>query len=674
MAAPAAVKMEIEQLRQDLEGHNYKYYVLDSPSIPDAEYDRLLRRLESLEQDYPELVTPSSPTQRVGAKPADGFAEVSHEIPMLSLANAFSDEEVMEFDQRVRKRLEMEKVIYAVEPKLDGLAVSILYEHGELVRAATRGDGQTGEDVTLNVRAIRSVPLKLRCEPAPARFEVRGEVLMTKAGFDALNRQQTEAGAKLYVNPRNAAAGSLRQLDPAISAERPLEFFAYSVGVVDGAELPRSHFDVLQMIADCGLRVSPERSCVDGASGLVDAYQALLRQRDDLPYEIDGVVCKVNDLALQARMGFVSRAPRWALARKFPAQEEMTVVEGIDVQVGRTGAVTPVARLKPVFVGGVTVSNATLHNKAEIERLDVRVGDTVIIRRAGDVIPEVVSVVPEQRPQESEAYEFPDRCPVCDSDVVYDEGGIIGRCSGGLYCQAQVKESIKHFVSRRAMDIEGLGSKLVDQLVDDGRIENVADIFGLSAEELADMERMAEKSANNLVAAIDKSRRTTLPRFLFALGIPQIGETTAGQLAAWFGDLDSIQNADLEQLQGVPDIGPIVAENVQEFFCQAHNLEVISRLLEAGINWPAVEKVSTGGVLQGKTIVLTGTLSSMGRSEAKEKLMALGAKVTSSVSKKTDCVIAGADPGSKVEKAEKLGVLVLDEAGLERLLNGGVLE
>jgi DNA ligase (NAD+) len=668
MASPKVIK-EIEALREQIEAHNYKYYIEDDPGITDAEYDRLLRQLEDLEKIYPELVTDTSPTQRVGVKPENGFAEVEHALPMLSLANAFTDEEVEEFDERLRKRIEVDSITYAVDPKLDGLAVSIIYEYGHLVRAATRGDGHTGEDVTLNVRAIRSVPLRLLATNPPARLEVRGEVLMTKQGFEHLNQQQTANGGKLYVNPRNAAAGSLRQLDPAISAERPLDFYAYSVGVVDGINLPATHSEVLTLLSSLGLRVNPERVTTTGVSGLIQAFNELGDQRESLPYEIDGVVYKVDSLALQERLGFVSRAPRWALARKFPAQEEMTVVKAISVQVGRTGAITPVARLKPVFVGGVTVSNTTLHNNEEIRRLDVRVGDTVVVRRAGDVIPEVVRVVTEYRPDDTQAYAFPTHCPVCESDVVYDEGGVIARCSGGLFCTAQVKESIKHFVSRRAMDIEGLGSKLVDQLIETGTIKNVADIFSLSLDSLVALDRMAEKSAQNVLDAIDKARNTTLPRFLFALGIPQIGETTAAQLASAFGTLDAVKVASVESLQGVQDIGPIVALNVVEFFREQHNLEVIDRLISADIKWPDVAVMATDGVLTGKTIVLTGTYRSMGRAEAKEKLVALGAKVSGSVSKKTSFVIAGADPGSKVEKAEKLGVEVLSEADLLSLVS-----
>ena len=665
----ADVRREMNALTEEIERHNYLYYVKDAPIVPDAEYDRLLRRLEALEAAHPDLAADDSPTRRVGARADEGFREVAHDIPMLSLANAFAEDEVAEFDERIRRRLECDTVEYVAEPKLDGLAVSLLYEGGRLVRGATRGDGRSGEDVTANVRVIRSVPLKLRGK-APKRLEVRGEVLMTRDGFARLNRQQDESGGKRYANPRNAAAGSLRQLDPAITSSRPLEFFAYGTGVFEGGRWPSTHDGVLDMLGEFGLRTNPHRQVVSGLDGLLSAWSALDERRESLPYEIDGVVYKVNDLALQERLGFLSRAPRWALAHKFAAQEELTTVRAIEVQVGRTGAITPVGRLEPVFVGGVTVSNATLHNLDEIRRLDVRVGDAVIVRRAGDVIPEVVSVLHERRPKKSVEWAFPGACPVCGSDVVFDEGGVIARCSGGLFCDAQVKETIKHFASRRAMDIEGLGSKLVEQLVDAALVKTVADIFSLDKEALVSLERMGDKSAENLLAGIDKARKTTLPRFLFALGIPQIGETTAGQLASYFGDLDRIMTATEEALVDVPDIGPIVAHNVMEFFAQDHNREVIDALVsKAGITWPAVERVAEDARLKGKTFVLTGSLSDMSRTEAREKLVALGAKVSSSVSGKTDFVVAGADPGSKLDKAERLGVTVIDETALRELLD-----
>ncbi len=665
----ADVAREMARLATEIERHNYLYYVKDDPVVPDAEYDRLLRELEKLEKAHPELAADDSPTRRVGARADEGFREVTHEIPMLSLANAFDPEEVAEFDERIRRRLECEVVEYVAEPKLDGLAVSLLYENGRLVRGATRGDGRAGEDVTANVRVIRSIPLKLRGEKLPTRLEVRGEVLMTRKGFERLNRRQDENDGKRYANPRNAAAGSLRQLDPAITAQRPLEFYAYGTGVFDGVKWPETHAGVLELLGEFGLRTNPHREVVEGLDGLLRAWESLNARRDELPYEIDGVVYKVNDLALQERLGFVSRAPRWALAHKFAAQEELTRVRAIEVQVGRTGAITPVARLEPVFVGGVTVSNATLHNYDEIKRLDVRVGDSVIVRRAGDVIPEVVSVLHERRPKNSREWNFPEKCPVCGSDIVFDEGGVIARCSGGLFCDAQVKETIKHFASRRAMDIEGLGSKLVEQMVDAGVIKTVADIFELDKETLVSLERLGEKSADNLLAAIDAARKTTLPRFLFALGIPQIGETTAGQLASYFGHLDAIMSAGEEALQEVPDIGPVVAHNVVEFFAQDHNREVIDALVDkAKIAWPAVQRVADDARLKGKTFVLTGSLSGMSRTEAREKLVALGAKVSSSVSGKTDYVVAGADPGSKLDKAERLGVAVIDEDALMEML------
>lgn len=667
--ASTRIRREMAELAAEIERHNYLYYVKDAPVIPDSEFDRLLRRLTELELEHPELAAADSPTRRVGARADTGFAEVAHEIPMLSLANAFDDDEVAEFDERIRRRLEIDEIEYVAEPKLDGLAISVLYEKGRLVRGATRGDGRSGENVTANVRVIRSIPLRLRGDDLPERLEVRGEVLMTRRGFEKLNRQQDEAGGKRYANPRNAAAGSLRQLDPAITASRPLEFYAYGTGVYRGPALPSTHAAVLDHLGDLGIRSNPLRRVVTGLEGLLDVWRELLGTRDELPYEIDGVVYKVNDIALQERLGFVSRAPRWALAHKFPAQEELTTVEAIDVQVGRTGAVTPVARLAPVFVGGATVSNATLHNYDEIRRLDVRVGDTVIVRRAGDVIPEVVSVIVERRPKGSVPYTFPDRCPVCGSDIVSDEGGVIARCSGGLFCQAQVRETIKHFASRRAMDIEGLGSKLVEQLVDGGMVKTPADIYRLDKDMLVSLERMGEKSAENLLAGIEKSRRTTLPRFLYALGIPQIGETTAGQLAAHFGDLDAIMGADEDELQKVQDIGPVVAHNVVEFFAQRHNREVINALVgDAGITWPKVERVQADARFADKTFVLTGSLTSMTRAEARDRLVALGAKVSSSVSGKTDYVVAGAEPGSKLDKAERLGVAVIDEEALLRML------
>ena len=663
------IEQRIQQLRDEINHHNYCYYVLDNPEIPDAEYDRLLRELKSLESEHPELVTPDSPTQRVGAEPVKEFDEVRHEIPMLSLDNAFSDEEVSDFDRRVRERLEIDTVEYAAEPKLDGLAISILYENGSLVRAATRGDGVTGEDVTHNVRTIDSVPLRLMGTDYPPVLEVRGEVYMPKQGFEALNRRAREKGEKEFVNPRNAAAGSLRQLDPRITAERPLAMYCYGVGRVEGLELPPTHMKILECLRHWGLRVSPEIKKVKGVKHLLDYYRDLGERRNDLPYEIDGVVYKVNQLEQREVLGFVSRAPRWAIAHKFPAQEEMTRLLDIEVQVGRTGAITPVARLEPVFVGGVTVSNATLHNQDEINRKDVRVGDTVIVRRAGDVIPEVVSVVLAKRPKNAKRFTMPTKCPVCGSEVIRPEGEAVARCSGGLFCAAQRKEAIKHFASRKAMDIDGLGDKLVEQLCDQGLIHDVSDLYSLSQEQLAGLERMGDKSAQNLVEALEKSKKTTLARFLYALGIREVGEATAQGLANYFTELGAIQHADEETLQQVPDVGPVVAAHIHAFFRQSHNLEVIENLIKAGVHWPAIKRpAASQQPLEGKTIVLTGTLFVMSRDEAKQRLQSLGAKVTGSVSKKTDLVVAGAEAGSKLTKAEQLGVEVMDEAGFTALL------
>ena len=665
------IAQRAEQLREQINYHNYRYYVLDDPEIPDAEYDRLLRELQALEAEHPELVTPDSPTQRVGAEPLKAFGEVRHEIPMLSLANAFSDEELEDFDRRVRERLGRDTAVsYAAEPKLDGLAISLLYENGRLVRAATRGDGTTGEDVTQNVRTIDAIPLRLRGKDYPPLLEVRGEVFMPKAGFAALNEQQRDKGEKAFANPRNAAAGSLRQLDSRITASRPLTFFSYGVGKVAGGSLPEKHSAIMAQLRDWGLPVSPELKLVEGAEGCLGYYQDLGRRRDGLPYEIDGVVYKVDSLALQDELGFVSRAPRWAIAHKFPAQEELTVLHDVEWQVGRTGALTPVARLEPVHVAGVMVSNATLHNLDEIERKDVRVGDTVIVRRAGDVIPEVVSVVMARRPSHTRKIHLPETCPVCGSDVERPEGEAVARCTGGLFCPAQRKNAIKHFASRRAMDIEGLGDKLVEQLVDSGLVATVADLYELSVEQVAGLERMAEKSAQNLITALTESKRTSLARFLFALGIREVGEATAQNLAQYFGDLAELMAADEAALQDVPDVGPVVAQHIAHFFQQAHNREVIEKLLAAGINWPKIEVREVAELpLAGKTIVLTGTLS-MPRDEAKARLQALGAKVAGSVSKKTSLVVAGEDAGSKLAKAQELGIEVIDEAGLLSLLGG----
>jgi DNA ligase (NAD+) len=666
MSVPKPVRDRARELRTELHEHNYRYYVLNDPTISDAQYDALLRELQDLEQRYPQLLTPDSPTQRVGAPPVKAFGEVRHELRMLSLDNAFTDEELADFDRRVRERLDIEQVDYAAEPKLDGLAVSLRYEDGSLVQAATRGDGTTGEDVTRNVRTIKSVPLKLVGSGIPATLEVRGEVYLSHKAFRELNAQQVAQGQKPFVNPRNAAAGSLRQLDPKISAQRPLDMFCYGIGKVEGGGLPGSHTEILAQLADWHLRVYEDIRRVSGLTGCTDYYRRYEQRRDALPFEIDGVVFKVDWLDQQEMLGFVARAPRWAIARKFPAQERETVVLGIDVQVGRTGALTPVARLEPVFVGGVTVTNATLHNQDEIDRKDIRVGDTVIVRRAGDVIPEVVKVKPALRKKGTRRFRMPAHCPVCGSHVERIEGEAVTRCSGGLYCAAQRREAIKHFASRRAMDIEGLGDKLVEQLVDKELVNDVSDVYALTVEQLAGLERMAEKSAINLVEALEKSKDTTLERFVYALGIREVGESTAQILAREFGDLTPLMAADTETLQAIHDIGPVVAQRIVDFFAESHNRDVIGKLVAAGIHWPVVQKPKHAP-LAGKTFVLTGTLS-MPRDAMKAKLQDAGANVSGSVSRKTDYVVVGEDPGSKYDKAVALGVEILDEAGCLKLL------
>ncbi|ULX54236.1 DNA ligase (NAD(+)) LigA [Cupriavidus taiwanensis] len=682
-ALPAdAAASRMAWLREELDRHNYQYYVLDAPTVPDAEYDALFSELLALELEHPELQTPDSPTQRVGGEPLAAFDSVRHRVPMLSLNNAFADEDVLNFDRRCAQGLgrsappageadlfsAADAVEYACELKFDGLAMSLRYEDGRLVQAATRGDGETGEDVTVNVRTIKAIPLRLRGQ-APAVLEVRGEVFMFRRDFDKLNARQAEAGEKTFVNPRNAAAGSLRQLDPRITARRPLSFFAYGLGELQGVERPPTHSAMLDGFAALGLPVCKDRAVVKGAQGLLDFYRDIGTRRDELPYDIDGVVYKVNALAEQERLGFVSRAPRFALAHKFPAQEMTTIVEDIEVQVGRTGAITPVARLKPVFVGGVTVTNATLHNEDEIRRKDVHVGDTVIVRRAGDVIPEVVAVVTERRPADARAFVMPTACPVCGSHIEKLEEEAIARCTGGLICAAQRKQSLLHFAQRRAMDIEGLGDKLVEQLVDQGIVRTPADLYKLGVAKLAALERMADKSAANLVAAIDKSRATTMNRFIFALGIRHVGEATAKDLARHFGKLDALLAADEAALLEVNDVGPVVAQSIANFLAEPHNVEVIEQLRAAGVHWPESEPVAKAPApLSGKTFVLTGTLPTLSREDAKELLEAAGAKVAGSVSKKTDYVVAGAEAGSKLDKAEALGVPVLDEAGMLALL------
>jgi DNA ligase (NAD+) len=664
-----ALEQQLETLRQKLRHHNHLYYVLDDPQIPDAEYDRLFRELQSLEAAHPELITPDSPTQRVGAAPLSEFGEIRHAIPMLSLGNVFSDEELLAFDKRIHDRLKSDaETEFVAEPKLDGLAISILYENGVFTRAATRGDGETGEDVTHNVRTIASVPLRLLGEGYPAVLEVRGEIYMPKAGFEAFNAKMRALGEKTFVNPRNAAAGSLRQLDPRLTAQRPLDIFCYAVGQVDGGTVPDTHYAILQQFRAWGLRVCPDIRIVQGAAGCLDYFHDIGARRNGLPYDIDGVVYKVNSIATQQELGFISRAPRWAVAHKFPAQEEITELEGVDFQVGRTGALTPVARLKPVFVGGVTVSNATLHNMDEIERKDVRIGDFVIVRRAGDVIPEVARVILERRPEGAVPIAMPAHCPVCGSDVQRPAGEAVARCTGGLYCPAQVKEAIKHFASRKALNIDGLGDKLVEQLFDAGLIRHVDDLYSLDVEAVAALERMGKKSAENLIAALESSKSTTLERFIYALGIRNAGEGTAKGLARYFGSLEAIQAANEEALKLVPDIGVIVAANVAQFFAEAYNRDTIQHLRDLGVHWSNYEaKPAEALPLAGKTYVITGTLS-RARDDIKADLEALGAKVSGSVSKKTTALIAGENAGSKLTKAQELGVEILGEDTLSVLL------
>lgn len=660
-------KHRVAALRQQINHHNHLYYVLDAPEISDAEYDRLLRELQALEQQHPALVTPDSPTQRVGAKPLQKFGTVQHAIPMRSIKNAFSEQEVLDFDRSVRKSLQVDVVEYSAEPKLDGLAVSLVYRDGVFTQGATRGDGETGEDVTQNLRTIKAIPLHLYSSGYPALLEVRGEVYLPRAAFEALNMDAQARGEKIFVNPRNAAAGSLRQLDPKITALRPLAFFCYGVGAVEHGKLPDEHSAILAQLRDWGLPVTPEQQVVQGVQGCLAYYQDMAARRQQLAYDIDGVVYKVNRLDQQEILGYTSHHPRWAVAHKFPAQEEITEVLGIDVQVGRTGALTPVARLQPVFVGGVTVSNVTLHNQDEIDRLDVRAGDSVIVRRAGDVIPQIVSVLHARRGQGAQPFRLPRHCPVCDADVVRAEGEVVARCSGGLYCPAQRKEAILHFVSRPALDIEGVGEKLVDQLVEQKLITTPADLYTLTEAQLAGLERMGEKSAANVIAALANSKATTLARFLYALGIREVGVATALALAQHFGDIEALMQADRETLQAVPDVGPVVAAHITAFFQQTHNREVIERLREAGVHWPAV-KLRRSAALAGKSFVLTGTLETLTREEAREKLQALGAKVSGSVSSKTSYLVAGADPGSKLDKARALGVEILDETALLKML------
>ena len=665
----AEAEIRISELRSEITLHDYRYYVEDAPTIPDAAYDRLLRELQALETEFPDLVTPESPTQRVGGEPMEGFATVRHQTPMLSLANAFSNEEIEQFHDRVIRGLETEHADYVAEPKLDGVAISLLYRDGRLQRAATRGDGATGEDVTSNVRTITAIPLQLEMRQSkqtwPETIEVRGEIYMPLSGFEDYNARARESGEKELVNPRNAAAGSLRQLDPRITAQRPLAFYAYAVVAAEG--MPESHFDALQQLRSWGFPVNPEIRRVRDAGGCASYYEEMSAKRDSLPYDIDGVVYKVDNREQQRTLGFVSRAPRWAIARKFPAQEEITRLLEIDVQVGRTGAITPVARLEPVFVGGVTVTNATLHNLDEIQRKDVRAGDWVVVRRAGDVIPEVARVVMERREGNPEPFRMPEHCPVCGSAVERDEGEAAFRCTGGLFCGAQRIRSIQHFASRRAMDIEGLGEKLVVQLVEAGMVESIADLYRLDREQLVSLERMGEKSADNLLEELEKSKNPELDRLLYAMGIREVGEVTARSLAKHFGTLEALVEADEEDLIEVEDVGPVVASHVHAFFREQHNTDVIAALQQAGMHWQAVEESGGEQPLAGQAWVLTGTLS-MPRARAKTLLESLGARVTGSVSSRTSVVLAGEAAGSKLRKAEKLGVEIVDEEAFRALL------
>jgi DNA ligase (NAD+) len=666
--ASDTLSRKVEKHRREIERHLRLYHVEDSPEISDAEYDVLFQELVRLEEAHPELQSADSPTQRVGAKPAEGFAEVRHRVPMLSLANAFDEEDAVNFDRRVREGLDREEVEYACELKFDGLAITLSYEDGVFTQGATRGDGAVGEDVTSNLRTIHAIPLRLQLPKAPKLLEVRGEVLMMRKDFEEVNRRALEAGEKTFVNPRNAAAGGLRQLDPRLTAKRRLSFFAYGLGGVDGWTVPPTHSKLLDALGEMGFPVSKDRRTTKGVAGLLRFYQDVAEKRPKLAYDIDGVVYKVNSFADQTHLGYVSRAPRFAVAHKYPAEEATTELLEIDFQVGRTGAMTPVARLKPVFVGGTTVTNATLHNEDEIRRKDIWKGDIVVVRRAGDVIPEVARV--EKKGPRSEPFRMPKKCPVCGSAVVRGEDEAVARCTGGLICAAQRKQSLLHFAGRRAMDIEGLGDKIVDQLVEGGIVRTPADLYKLGVAKLAALERMAEKSAANVNAAIEKSKDTTLARFVYALGIRNVGEVTAKDLAAHFGAIDPIMDASVDQLQEVPDVGPVVAESIAAFFREPHNREVVEQLRAAGVRWTegAGAKRAASGAFAGKIVVLTGTLSTMGRDDAKERIEAAGGKVTGSVSKKTDYVIAGAEAGSKLDRAAELGVKVLDEDEFLKLL------
>ncbi len=670
MPAPREVAERVRLLRREIERHNHLYYVLDAPEVSDAEWDAMFAELASLEAAHPELVTPDSPTQRVGARPAEGFAEVTHRVPMLSLANAFADEDVAAFDRRCREILDAPAIDYSCELKFDGLAVSLAYEDGVFVRGATRGDGETGEDVTANLRTVKAIPLRLRADAPPRLLEIRGEVLMLRRDFEAYNERARAAGEKVLVNPRNGAAGGLRQLDPALTARRRLSFFAYGIGAHEGWSVPPTHAGLLDALAGLGFPVARERRVATGEAGLLAYYRDIGAKRESLPCDIDGVVYKVNSLAQQAALGFVARAPRWAVAHKFPAEEATTELLDIGIQVGRTGAITPVARLAPVFVGGTTVSNATLHNEDEIRRKEVWRRDTVVVRRAGDVIPEVARVAKPGPREEADRFVMPAACPECGSAIARLEGESVARCTGGLFCPAQRKAALLHFASRRAMDIEGVGDKLVDQLVDGGLVANPADLYRLDLARLAALERMGGKSAANVLAAIERSKDATLGRFVYALGIRHVGEVTAKDLARHFGALDALMAADAQALAQAPDVGPVVAESVARFFAQPHNREVIAQLRAAGVRWAEGEpaRAATAGAFAGKIVVLTGTLSALSRDEARERIEAAGGRVTGSVSKKTDFVVAGSDAGSKLERARELGIEVLDEARFRAML------
>jgi len=665
---PQKAVARASELRELLERYNYRYHALDDPEVPDAEYDRLMLELRALETQFPQLLVPDSPTTRVGAAPLSAFGAVKHRVAMLSLDNAFSEDEVRDFDRRIQRLSQTAAIRYSAEPKLDGLAISARYENGAFVQGATRGDGETGEDVTQNLRTIQALPLKLRGGNVPRVLEVRGEVFMPLKGFKRFNEEAAARGEKSLINPRNAAAGSLRQLDPRMTAARPLDLFIYGIGIIEGGEIPRRHSETLKELRRLGFKICPQSTVVESIEGCLEYYREMGAARSSLPYQIDGVVYKVDDVELQRKLGFISRAPRWAIAHKFPAEEALSVVRGIEFQVGRTGALTPVARLEPTFVGGVTVSNATLHNMDELTRKDVRVGDTVVIRRAGDVIPEVARVLPERRIAGAQLVTLPSVCPVCGSPVVREADQAVARCSGGLICAAQRKGQIQHFASRRAMDIQGLGDKLVEQLVDGNWVRTQADLFSLQSAQLAALERMGEKSAQKLQSAIENAKHTTLPRFLYALGIRDVGESTALALAQYFRELAPLRRASEEEIQRVPDVGPVVAKQVAAYFRDADNAAMVDRLLAAGITWPPPAPVSASAAQRDKTFVLTGTLESLTRDEATEAIVQRGGTVSGSVSKKTNYVVAGAEAGSKLKKAEQLGVPVLDEAAFLKLL------